>query len=506
VRGAASAFGTAHPPITTQITQELTHAIVDHAPGQRRRCIRAVDCDSGVIVAVDQSMHARRAPASKPRDLRPTRRTGRLADGRPCPCFFLRRSLAESRGSPRVDHRFRRLWMLARHRFGSLASLTASAALLGTIALLPNCGAQNVVDALQPCDEAKLTGDTAAASVKAFLDSVNALSAAINDINAKFKSACNAMNADLGLPLGADAAAACKTIHDRVNALPAGAVNVSFSGGCTVDASLEANCQAACSGSASCDIAAHCEPGQLYGTCSASCSGKCDVTAPTVTCTGTCYGECDVTAGASCTGECSGSCSGVCNGTCDGAATTGSAAGNCKGTCVGSCDATCTGKCTVSAGATCTGKCSGRCEYTPGSATCTGECHGGCSVAYTAPKCEGKLTCTSDVNCQASCHAQASAHVSCANPTVEVVIEGDPKLAATVIAHGAEFGAAFLALEELAQPFADVANTVGPALKNVSTYTGAEVACVTSGINISAQVKVQIDVSVQAGGTFQAGS
>jgi hypothetical protein len=389
--------------------------------------------------------------------------------------------------------------MSVRARLGSFAS---AAVMLAGIAVLPQCSVQNALNAVEPCDEAKLTGDAAAASVKAALDSINALSTAINSINKQFTDACNAMDTDLGLPTGTDAATACKPIHDRVNGLGASSVIVTFAGGCEVNTDIEASCQASCTGSASCDVTAHCDPGKLYGSCSATCMGKCDVEAPSVTCSGTCYGECDLSAAASCSGECNGSCSGNCNGYCDGKSSTGS----CAGTCVGSCDAQCKGSCSVSAGASCSGQCKGRCEYDPGSATCTGECHGGCSVAYTAPKCEAALNCTSDVNCQASCHAQAAAQVTCQDPSVQVQITGDAALAATVVKHGAAFGAAALALAQLVDPATQVAKTVIPAIQNVASYTGAEIACAASALQIASQVDVSVQVSVSASATFQAGS
>ncbi len=386
-----------------------------------------------------------------------------------------------------------------------LGSLTAASALAVAIAFLPNCS--TVAALASPCDPKALNASASQteAAVKAFYDSATVVAAKLVAVNQMYGTACNAMNADLGLATNTDPGKACQTLHDYVATKRAAGstITVSITGGCTVDASVEASCQAACSGSASCDVEAHCTPAELSGQCSATCSGSCDVEAPTVACSGSCYGECDLTVAASCTGECTGTCSGNCQGTCDGVATTGAAGASCAGKCVGSCSATCKGSCNVAAGATCSGQCKGKCTYTPGTATCSGTCHGGCSVKYTAPHCEGKLSCTSDVNCQASCKGQAQATVSCADPQVQIVVTGDAALAATITKNSALFGQAFLETLALKDPVLQLVNSTAKAYDAAGTLVGNEISCARDAVLAFGEISVQVNVSVSASATFQ---
>jgi hypothetical protein len=391
-----------------------------------------------------------------------------------------------------------------------LRSVMTVGALAAPLLALPHC---DTVEALaSPCDPKALaaSADQTAAAVDAFYESATVLAAKLVAVNQMYGDACNAMNTDLGLPTNTDPGKACKTLSDYIaqkRAAGATVVVTITGGGCQVDASVEASCQAKCTGSASCDVEAHCEPGKLSGSCSATCSGSCEVQAPTFACSGTCYGECQVTAGATCSGECTGSCTGVCQGTCDGVATSsGAAAGNCKGTCVGSCDAQCKGSCNVAAGASCTGQCKGTCVYNPGSATCSGTCHGDCSVKYTAPRCDGKLSCTSDVNCQASCKGKAQATVTCADPQVQINVLGDAKLAATLVKNGKKFGQAFLETLALKDPVLTLVNNTVAAYNAAGNLVGNEISCARDAVLAFGDIKIQVEVSVQASATFNASS
>lgn len=386
-----------------------------------------------------------------------------------------------------------------------LGSVMTVGALAVPLLTLPHCDA---VEALaSPCDPAALNAAASEteAAVKAFYDSAAALATKLVAVNKMYGDACNAMNADLGLPTSSNPGQACKTLNDYVAQKRAAGSTIVVTisgGGCKVDASVEASCQAKCEGGVACDVTAHCEPGKLSGSCSATCTGTCDVVAPSAVCEGTCRGECVVSAGATCSGQCTGQCTGVCQGTCNGVATTTTTAGNCAGQCVGSCSATCTGSCNVAAGATCTGQCKGTCSYNPGKVNCAGECHGGCSVAYTAPRCDGKLSCTSDLNCQASCKGQAQASVTCADPQVQINVLGDAALAATLVKNGKKFGQAFLETLALKDPALDLATNTVKAYQAAGSLVGNQISCARDAVLAFADIKVEVNVSIQASATF----
>lgn len=167
---------------------------------------------------------------------------------------------------------------------------------------------------------------------------------------------------------------------------------------CTVNASIQAGCEARCSAKVECEVTpgqiiARCDPGKLSGKCEADCSAKCEGSANlAVTCTGTCSGACE----------------GTCNGTCD------NMLGNqCNGRCNGTCEGKCRGSCDVSGSA---------------AVKCEGNCTGGCSVEVKAPKCTGELKppsaeCSADADCSASCKASASAKVDCTEPSLTLAAD-----------------------------------------------------------------------------------
>jgi hypothetical protein len=160
---------------------------------------------------------------------------------------------------------------------------------------------------------------------------------------------------------------------------------------CDVNVSAKVDCEAQCSGSASCtltpgEIKASCEPGKLSGGCSGKCTGSCEGSA---------------TLAVNCNSQCSGTCEGTCNGT-----ATPQGGASCSGTCAG----TCRGSCQVDGGAM---------------ASCSGTCSGSCDVDFTAPKCNGKFTppsgkCQASANCSGSCDASASAKAECTPPQVGI--------------------------------------------------------------------------------------
>lgn len=190
---------------------------------------------------------------------------------------------------------------------------------------------------------------------------------------------------------------------------------------CDVSVTATANCQAGCSGSASCNVQTsppQCTGGTLEATCTGACTAS--ASAPSFDCTGSCAvgcsGACTAQGGVDCTGKCDGTC------TADGTGSGAQADGTCKGMCKGSCSvmapsAQCTG--------TCEGKCTGSCTAAPGQASAT--CSGTCSVQATPVSCKGgKLSggCQVDANCQANCNASAKAKASCTPPSVTLVAQG----------------------------------------------------------------------------------
>lgn len=372
-------------------------------------------------------------------------------------------------------------------------------------------------------------------TVKAFADAATQLDDAATKVEAQWATVCNAINGDLGEDTSkTDAAGACGVLNARVaKALQNGAtVNVTAHYTCQADASVQADCQGKCAAAAKCDIQASCTPAQLSGTCSGSCTGSC--TAPSVSCTGQCTGTCTASGGISCSGTCDGSCTaptwtgtcdagcsasfngtcgGNCTGTCDGNNVSGTkcngtcvgtcsanATGSCKAQCTGTfsggtCSAQCTGKCTSDAAVNCQGTCDGTCSATP--AKCSGQCKGGCSVKYTAPHCDGQLSCKGTANCQASCNGQASASVKCGGST-DVQVTGDAALYAALEAHSSEIAAAFGATVDLKTQIGTLIKTVGPAIQGVGNISAAGVTCMASSLKVMGQAQASINVSVNA--------
>lgn len=298
-----------------------------------------------------------------------------------------------------------------------------------------------------------LEGD-AAVKFRAFAQASGDLAAVSAGISTDIEGACQAMALDFGAdpndPMvkdksGPDAVTAwCTLAAGKISASAdlkaAGTLTIVASPPqCTVEASFQAKCEGGCKADVMCtepDISARCDPGQLSGSCSAECKGTCEGSASAAaacegSCDAKCEGSCEAMGGVAV--DCTGSCSGACNGMCEGSAgTMMMSTGHCDGTCHGKCDA----KCEVSAQAPavkCTGKCTGKCQGSCKFAAmaklkCDASCKGGCSVAYTAPKCEAKLTppmCKGDAKCQANCNASGSARAECKPPSVQIAFTGD---------------------------------------------------------------------------------
>lgn len=253
-----------------------------------------------------------------------------------------------------------------------------------------------------------ITGDgkaTFGAFMQATADFAGTATASVTEVG----SACQAIAVDLGAdPNGVKETDNAKRTTAWCN-LAVGQINAQFAGklvvvaqppSCSFNASVQANCEAKCTATASCeaelgDIKARCTPAELSGKCKAEC-------------TGTCEGSANLAVG--CTGVCDGTCEGKCMGACS---KTGMG-GDCRGACDG----------------TCTGECRGSCKIDSGAkVTCQGDCTGGCSVDVVAPKCKAELTppsamCSGKAECSGSCKASASAKAECTAPSIEVQFMG----------------------------------------------------------------------------------
>jgi hypothetical protein len=272
-------------------------------------------------------------------------------------------------------------------------------------------------------------------AVQAVADFAGIASAALDDITA----GCRAMAQDLDAPKAeqdkaegntdkrARMDAWCKLAVSAIGTIKAqagGTLSVKFNPPvCEASISAKANCQAKCSGSASCDIKANpptCEGGKLEVACKGECTAKAGAS---LTCTGKCSAECKGSCEATAGGV---QCAGKCDGTCKGQAQGGTGSGIKAD---GTCDGTCEGKCEVTApGATCSGTCSGEC-----SASCTGtaeasvKCDGECKADYEPLKCSGgelKGGCKAEAKCEGNCDASVKAKAECRPPELTIDFSG----------------------------------------------------------------------------------
>ena len=390
------------------------------------------------------------------------------------------------------------------------------------------------------------TSVRAQATLRAYAEAVTSLRTRALEVEAKFLSVCNAINADLGLDTSKTTAAeACGILKDRIDAAAKNGVTVqaTIDFNCRADISVQANCEGKCQVDADCDIQAKCTGGEVVVECNGMCSGQCDVTAPSAECHGSCQGSCTADIQASCMGECQGSCTGpkfdgtcdvgctagfdgtcdgTCAGMCDGKSSSGQCAGTCTGSCTGKatghceaqckgkfsggqCQGTCSGSCVTRDEAKCEGSCNGTCSYDPGSATCKGTCHGECSAEVSPPTCTGKLDCKASAECHASCQAEASAEVDCPPPHATVQVVGDAELAAALSAHIEDFGAAVNLTIALKDPIAAVAGKTIGAFQAIGDVGASGVACMASSLQASVEAQASISVSVEASASVSAG-
>ena len=191
---------------------------------------------------------------------------------------------------------------------------------------------------------------------------------------------------------------------------------------CSASISAKANCQAKCSGSASCDVKAN-PPKCTGGSLSVSCKGGCTAEAGATlkcegSCTGSCSGSCTAQGGVECTGKCEGTCTASAQG---GTGTGIQADGTCKGTCKGTCSVTAP---SVKCEGSCQGSCDAKCEAKAGGSV---KCDGKCDADFEPLKCEGgKLEggCMASAKCEGNCDASVSAKAECQPPSVAIVFAG----------------------------------------------------------------------------------
>ncbi len=397
----------------------------------------------------------------------------------------------------------------------------------------------DAADLASGCDE--INGGASAvaqldidAKLKAFISATADLKTIADRIKVDVKAACIDMSTKLGatdtwtaLGDGDDAISnamktgACDQANAKITAIlsansTANATLIVSGGQCTVDANLQAMCEASCKADVSCtepDVTVRCDPGQLTGECSANCnaSAYCEGSATVAAnCQGTCEAECTGTCSGACTGTVTGGCSGTCEGTCDGVATPAGGMANCAGTCEGKCStlaatASCKGKCAAS----CNGKCTGNCKLDATAMVNCGamvNCKGGCSVMYTAPKCETELTppmCMGDASCQGSCSSRAEVNATCTPPTAEFIFTGTSPdldmLKAALEANMPKVWLAFKTEGPLAVKAAANVVTAGTAAAQAAgSFGGKAVACATASVTAAAKASASVNVSVQA--------
>ena len=404
-----------------------------------------------------------------------------------------------------------------------------------SVPTLMDCSAaKDAADLASGCDELN-QGATAVgmldidAKLKAFVVASADLQTVATRIKADVKAAC----VDMATRLGAtdtwtakgdsdDAITeACNQASAKVteilNANANANLTVSISGGeCTVNADVQAQCEASCKADVSCtepDITVRCDPGKLTGVCSAMCnaSATCEGTVEVqAQCSGTCAAQCTGSCSGSCSGTITGGCMGTCEGTCDGVATPAGGMANCAGKCEGKCSAlSATAMCSGQCSATCKGTCTGRCTLDATSSINCGamvNCTGGCSVMYTAPKCEGTLKppmCMGDASCQGSCSGRASLNAQCTPAKATVSFTGNTadlvKLQGAIEANLPKIWVAANTEGKLfVEASAKVVDAGAAAVSAAASFGGKAFACAGAAAKATATANVSVSVSVMA--------
>jgi hypothetical protein len=360
--------------------------------------------------------------------------------------------------------------------------------------------------------DAKIGGNAEAfVAVQAVADFSGIAAASIDDIT----TACRGIATDLDADKAkADAAEQTADKRDKMKAwcdlavATIGSVKATAGGTlsvvvkppvCAASISAKANCQAKCSGSASCDLKAN-PPKCTGGTLEVSCKGDCTAMAgASVSCEGSCSGSCS----GSCTAQGGVQCSGKCQGTCKGAAQGGTGTGIKAD---GTCDGTCEGTCEVTApSAKCSGSCTGKCDAAcKGSATAAVKCDGSCAGDVQPLKCEGgKLEggCMASAKCDGNCDASVQAKAECTPPSITVAFTG----AADVTA-AAKIQATFEANLPLIFAFKSrlegMAALTGTITGNADVIVDIKAACILAVGAAAADAVADVTASVSATGSI----
>ena len=295
------------------------------------------------------------------------------------------------------------------------------------------------------------------ATMKAFVTASGDLAVVADRVEVEVTEACMRMGRDLGLTdaemapregAGGHAGGACGALSAKVDAIlkqgASASVKVSYTPPkCNVSADAYASCAGQCNVSVDPGyVVAHCDPGQLSGTCEGTCNGSCE-----------------------------GACNGDCQGECSAKNAQGQCAGTCKGTCHGTCGAT---------------------------------CHAQCQGTWKAPHCAVQVKAPSaDAHCDASCKAHASFTAQCTEPKVNAQASLNagqiPQLVATLEKNLPALIRAELAFGERIGGDIKVLVQVGGDLPNALGEIGAHAgACIAASANAVVQAQASISVSVQA--------
>ena len=326
-------------------------------------------------------------------------------------------------------------------------------------------------------------GADLAARAAAVQTAAEDLSARANAINSDVLAACRGIATDLGETVPSQGTMSDSDYLMTVCTLASDAIDAEVSAGatiaiaaqpplCTVDASAQLRCDAACDVTGTCEpgtVEARCQPGEL----SVRCEGMCEANA---------YCEADAGASVTCEGSCEGRCDGTCTGNSNGA-------GECDGTCSGRCEGTC--QVTASGGVDCGAE---------------ARCRGGCMGTATAPECRAELMppmCDLDANCEAACDSQAQFSAECQPGQIAIDVQGESNamLATTLEANLP----ALLAIRDGvggfvdgAAGFATQAAGVGEAITGLPACAAAIGAQFTSAISGAVEASASITVSVSA--------
>lgn len=302
------------------------------------------------------------------------------------------------------------------------------------------------------------------ATIRAFVTAAGDLQSVAVKAEAEVGAACERMARDLGIAPEQLAprqgqnrvAAACAAVSARMDAILRAGASASIKAQatppqCRVSADVEATCKGQCAVSVDPGyIRAHCQPGHLYGRCSATCTGQCNGT---------------------CSGECQGECAGQGQAAGGGAHASGQCAGQCKGTCKG---------------------------------TCSADCHGNCSVEFQEPKCDIAVQAPSaSGHCEGSCKAHADLTAQCTPPSVQIQASVETgeigKLVATLRANLPALIAVEVAYGQRIAGDVQILVQAGAELPRAFGHiTGHAGACVAAAANAVLSAQASIHVSVQA--------